>query len=216
MREASGTASVSDAVPSPTSAPGSGPPRDVAGRHDEREPECHLAVDTGKQACKLDLHGRPLARRQIADGDGQDILPFLFAQGRPVPVAEGLLVRLPGVLTLQERALDHAAVDLHPEGGYRCPGRDRKDVDGLHGLVEGVDEGLTDGGLLPPQQRCLAAEAPGHRPHLPPRSLGHLRRRRLLSEHRQPVCIHPQQRTDRRRTRTPPQRRFPVSPLGSH
>jgi len=122
-------------------------PPGCTGRHDEREPECHLAVDTGKQTRELDLHDCRLARRHIADGDGENILPFLFTERRPVALVEGLLVRLPGGLALQERALDHPAVDLHPNGGYRGSGRDREDIDGLQGFVEGVDESLTDGGL---------------------------------------------------------------------
>ena len=128
MREASGTASVSGATPSPTDGPGSGDAGDVARRHHQREAERRLAVGVRQRPGQRQPHRRRLARRQVADAHREDARPLLLGDGRAMPGLDGLIVFAAGGAALLQHALDHAAGHFHAEARHRRPVRQRKDV----------------------------------------------------------------------------------------
>ena len=82
IREASGTASVSIAVPSPHRWLRQRHSWDVPGGDDERKTEGHLTAGIGQDAGQLEMHRRLLAGHQVADTKREHIGPLFLGNRR--------------------------------------------------------------------------------------------------------------------------------------
>jgi hypothetical protein len=115
--------------------------RDVARGDEQREPQLGRAVLEERQALGGDEADRDLlARRQVADLDGEDVVAVLLESAARLPLLDGLGVGAARFAALLDDALDDAGADLELEGADGRAAGEREDVDGLEGLRERVAE----------------------------------------------------------------------------
>jgi hypothetical protein len=117
-------------------------PRDVAGRHHQREPEGSLALVPGQRPGHHQPDGDPLARQEVPDPHGEHARALLLGDRRSAALLHRRVVVGPGLPALPEHAFDHPVPDLHAELGHGRPVRQREDVARLQRPVEAVPEGL--------------------------------------------------------------------------
>ena len=118
---------------------------DVAGRDHQRQPQLGAAVLEEGQPLRIrQAHRDSIARRDVADLDGEDVVAFLFEQRRALALIEGLRVLPPRLAALFDLRLQDARADLHLEPADGAPAGEREDVDGFDRLGKRILKFLLD------------------------------------------------------------------------
>ena len=86
IREASGTAFVSTAVPATDRRPAQRHSGNITGRDHQREPERDLAVTIRQDAHHGELDGRDIAGHQVADAQAENARPLFLGDRRAMPL----------------------------------------------------------------------------------------------------------------------------------
>ena len=140
-RDASGTASVSSATPSPARPPSIASAGDVPRRDDEREAERDLIAVDRERHRQLQRDGRVLAGGEVADADGEYLRPVLLGERGAFPRRARRSTRRAPPAFL-ELCLDAPAAEDGDTRVHRGAVGQGKHVDSLDGLRVGVVERL--------------------------------------------------------------------------